>query len=134
MWPDSPLVQRAVQRASEGDREALHFLYVRFGPDLNRYASSIVGGPRETDGIVQSVFARLATGTRAYGCPPFTTWILREVRNAAIDHMRGRRAVPTEEIEGVDLDTTGHLVGRIRTQAGAASRFSSHPDRRASAR
>lgn len=121
--PDSPLVQQAVQRAKEGDREALHFLYVRFAPDLNRHVNSIVGDRHEANGIVQSVFAELVTGTRTYGHLSFTAWILGEVRNAALDHMRGRRAVPTEEIQGVDFDTTGHIAGRLQPQPGTAPRF-----------
>ena len=32
---DSALIQRAVRGAKEGDGEALHFLYVRFAPDLS---------------------------------------------------------------------------------------------------
>ena len=31
---------------------------------------------------------------------PFSAWILRVAHNAAIDHMRARRAVPVEEVRG----------------------------------
>ena len=33
---------------------------------------------------------------------PFTAWILRVARNAALDHMRARRAIPSEEVRVTD--------------------------------
>jgi RNA polymerase sigma-70 factor (ECF subfamily) len=33
---------------------------------------------------------------------PFAAWILRVARNAALDHMRARRAVPCEEVRTSD--------------------------------
>ena len=33
---------------------------------------------------------------------PFTAWILRVARNAALDQMRARRAIPTEEVRVTD--------------------------------
>lgn len=107
---DSRLVQQAVRRAKEGDGDALHFLYVRYAQDLNRYVNGLVRDPHEADDIVQNVFAKLITGIGKYEQreAPFTAWIMRVARNAAFDHMRARRAVPTEEVRVADDDTAGH--------------------------
>lgn len=97
---DTRLVQRAVKRAKAGDREGLHFLYVRFAPDVQRYVASFVHDHHEAEDITQNVFAKLMTAIRKYEQRevPFAAWILRVARNAALDHMRSRRAIPTEEV------------------------------------
>lgn len=102
--PDSRLVQQAVRHAKEGDREAMHFLYVRYAPDLNRYVNSFVRDPHEAEDIVQNVFTKLITAIGKYEeqSAPFTAWILRVARNAALDHVRARRAIPTEEVRIAD--------------------------------
>ena len=103
---DSRLVQDAVRRTKEGDREALHFLYVRYAPDLLRYVNSFVQDRHGAEDIVQSVFAKLITTIGKYGerkDVPFTAWILRVARNAALDHMRARRAISVEEVRLADV-------------------------------
>jgi RNA polymerase sigma-70 factor (ECF subfamily) len=113
--PDSRLVQRAVRRAKEGDRDALHFLYVRYAQDLNRYVNSFVRDHHEADDIVQDVFAKLIAGIGKYEQRdvPFTAWIMRVARNAALDHMRARRATPTEDIRVADDDTAAHSHANV---------------------
>ena len=95
--PESRLVQEAVKRANQGDTEAIHFLYVRYAQDVQRYVNGLVGNPREAEDITQGVFAKLFTviGNYEQGDVPFLAWILGVARNAALDHMRTRRAIPT---------------------------------------
>jgi RNA polymerase sigma-70 factor (ECF subfamily) len=102
--PESRLVQQAVRCAKEGDREALHFLYVRYAPDLNRYVNSFVHDPHEAEDIVQNVFVKLITAIQKYEQKdvPFTAWIVRVARNATLDHMRAKRAIPMAEVEITD--------------------------------
>jgi RNA polymerase sigma-70 factor (ECF subfamily) len=102
---DSRLVQAAVKRAQEGDREALHFLYVRYSADLIRYVNSFVHDHHESEDIVHNVFAKLIRVIVKYErtSVPFTAWILRVARNAALDHMRAKRAIPTEEVRVTDV-------------------------------
>jgi RNA polymerase sigma-70 factor (ECF subfamily) len=103
---DSQLVQLAVATAKEGDQEAVHFLYVRFGPDLRRYVNSFVQDHHEAEDIVQNVFAKLITAISSYEQKdvPFKAWILRVARNAALDHLRTRRAIPTEDLRASEPD------------------------------
>jgi RNA polymerase sigma-70 factor, ECF subfamily len=101
---NSRLVQQAVKRAKAGDGEGLHFLYVRYAPDVLRYVASFVHDHHEAEDITQNVFAKLMTAIKKYEQRdvPFAAWIMRVARNAALDHMRARRAIPTDEVRLAD--------------------------------
>jgi RNA polymerase sigma-70 factor, ECF subfamily len=101
---NSGLVIKAVELAKAGNPEGLHFLYVRYAPDVQRYIASFVKDHHEAEDITQNVFAKLMTAIRKYEQRevPFAAWIMRVARNAALDHMRARRAVPTEEVRVAD--------------------------------
>jgi RNA polymerase sigma-70 factor (ECF subfamily) len=118
---DSRLVQQAVERAKAGDPEGLHFLYVRFADDVLRYVRSFVHDHHEAEDITQNVFAKLIDGIKKYEQRevPFAAWILRVARNAALDQMRARRAIPTEEVRVADDGSaeTGRERGRALRHA-----------------
>jgi RNA polymerase sigma-70 factor, ECF subfamily len=103
---ESVLVGRAIARAKRRDPEGLHFLYVRFAPDVRRYVASIVRCQHEAEDITQNVFTKLMTAIQKYERQeaPFAAWILRVARNAALDHLRSQRAIPFEEVR---LDDRG---------------------------
>jgi RNA polymerase sigma-70 factor, ECF subfamily len=115
--PDnSGLVQSAVERAQIGDSAGIHFLYVRYGADVQRYIASFVKDDHEAEDITQNVFAKLIDGIRKYEQRevPFAAWIMRVARNAALDHMRARRAIPTEEVRIADDGSAQTSVNRSR--------------------
>jgi RNA polymerase sigma-70 factor (ECF subfamily) len=101
---ESELVYRAVARLKEGDKSALHFLYVRYADDVCGYVRSIVRDSFEAEDITQNVFAKLVTAIHRYEqrAVPFAAWILRVARNVALDHMRARRQIPFEEVRTSD--------------------------------
>jgi RNA polymerase sigma-70 factor (ECF subfamily) len=101
---DGGLVQKAIERAQAGDAEGLHFLYVRFAPDVQRFVNSLVKDHHEAEDITQNIFAKLMTKIKKYEQRevPFVAWIMRVARNAALDHMRAKRAIPTEEVRITD--------------------------------
>jgi RNA polymerase sigma-70 factor (ECF subfamily) len=101
---DSALVRRAVSRAQEGDREAFHFLYVRYADDVLRYVRGFVKDFHEAEDITQNVFMKLIKVIGKYEPRevPFAAWILRVARNVALDHLRSRRLTPCEEIRVQD--------------------------------
>ena len=114
---ESELVRRAVVRLKQGDRSALHFLYVRYADDVCGFVRSIVRDPYEAEDITQNVFAKLVTAIHKYEPRevPFAAWILRVSRNAALDHLRARRQIPFEEVRTTD---EGHeQVGFDRSQS-----------------
>jgi RNA polymerase sigma-70 factor, ECF subfamily len=105
------LVLTAVERAKEGDSDALRFLYLRYADNVYGYVCSIVRDEHEAEDVTQHIFAKLMTALGRYEprVVPFSAWILRVAHNAAIDHMRTRRPVPCEEVRSTELedDVTG---------------------------
>ena len=97
---EADLLKRAIARAKEGDPSALDFLYVRYADDVCGYVQSIVRDRFEAEDITQTLFSKLLTKIRRYEQRevPFSAWILRVARNAALDHIRSRRMVPVEEV------------------------------------
>jgi RNA polymerase sigma-70 factor (ECF subfamily) len=93
------LVMSAVRRAQQGDTNALHFLYVRYADDVYGFVNSLVRDHHDAEDITQSLFAKLMRiiGKYEQREVPFSAWILRVARNAALDHMRAHRQIPCEQ-------------------------------------
>jgi RNA polymerase sigma-70 factor (ECF subfamily) len=110
----------AVARAKEGDRDALHFLYVRYSNNIYGYVRSIVRDDHEAEDVTQHVFAKLMTCLAKYDDRgvPFFAWLLRLARNVAIDHLRANRLIPTETVIDPDL-STGNELDRAETVRAA---------------
>ena len=97
---DDDVTKEAIARARKGDRAATEYCYVRFAGEVQRYVQSIVHEPHDAEDVTQNVFVKL------FGCmeryderrAPFSAWLLRIARNAALDHLRHRRAVPSDEL------------------------------------
>jgi RNA polymerase sigma-70 factor, ECF subfamily len=107
----------AIARAKQGDTSALHFLYIRYADDVYGFVNSIVRDHHEAEDITQNLFAKLMRiiGKYEQREVPFSAWILRVARNAALDHMRARRQIPFEEVRTTD---EGHeQVGFERFQS-----------------
>jgi len=100
------LVLAAVERAKEGDGDALRFLYLRYADNVYGYVCSIVRDEHEAEDVTQHIFAKLITALGRYEprVVPFSAWILRVAHNAAIDHMRARRPMPCEEVRSTDIE------------------------------
>lgn len=115
------LTQAAVTRAKAGDPEGLHYLYVRYADDVLRYVNGLIRDHHEAEDITQNVFAKLMKAINKYEerAVPFDAWIIRVARNAALDHLRAKRAVPTEEIRQTDTGRaqTAQDRGRALRQA-----------------
>jgi RNA polymerase sigma-70 factor, ECF subfamily len=115
------LTQDAITRAKAGDSEGLHYLYVRYADDVLRYVTGFIRDHHEAEDITQNVFAKLMKAITKYEQRevPFDAWILRVARNAALDHLRAKRAIPTEEVRLADTGAaqTGLDRGRALRQA-----------------
>ncbi len=121
------LVGRAVDAAKAGDEDAIRFLYLRYADNVYGYVCSIVRDEHEAEDVTQLIFAKLLTSLAKYEprLVPFSAWILRVAHNAAIDHVRGRRAVPFADVrcsETADHDLSwerGHdLRAALQTLPG----------------
>ena len=111
---ESELLRQAIARAKEGDVGALHFLYVRFADDVCAYIDSIVRDRHEAEDITHTLFLKLLVKIQRYEQRdvPFAAWILRVARNAALDHVRARRAIPVEELRTSDGGLEDEAVER----------------------
>jgi RNA polymerase sigma-70 factor (ECF subfamily) len=127
---DSRLVKQAAARAKQGDTSALQFLYVRFADDVCGYVRSIVQDSYDAEDITQNVFVRLPRAIQKYEPRevPFTAWILRVARNAALDHLRARRQIPFEEVRTDDAGS--EEIGFERAQCLRAALMHLSPDQR----
>lgn len=98
------LTREAVARAKAGDPEGVHYLYVRYADDVLRYVTGLIRDHHEAEDITQNVFAKLMRAIKKYEerAVPFDAWILRVARNAALDYLRTKRAIPTEEVRVTD--------------------------------
>jgi RNA polymerase sigma-70 factor (ECF subfamily) len=98
------LLSKAIQRAREGDRDAVSFLYVRYADNIYGYVRSIVRDEHEAEDITQQLFSKLGSALSRYQPQrvPFSAWILRVARNLALDHMRAMRSVPCAEVRPVE--------------------------------
>ncbi len=107
---DSPhatrLTRLAVERAKQGDEEAVRYLYIRYSHNIYGYVRSIVRDEHEAEDITQHVFAKLITSIGKYDDRgvPFFAWLLRMARNVAIDHLRTIRAIPVDEVVSPDVE------------------------------
>jgi RNA polymerase sigma-70 factor (ECF subfamily) len=114
----------AVARAQQGDREALRFLYARYADNVYSYVSSIVRDHYEAEDVTQQVFAKLTDSLARYEDrgAPFLSWLVRLARNAAIDQLRSRRAIPVADPieseaadDGADQDRRETLRSALET-------------------
>jgi len=98
------LTLRAVRRAQAGDGDAMRYLYLHFADNVYGYVCSIVRDEHDAEDVTQQIFFKLLTSLERYepSSVPFSAWILRVAHNAAIDHLRARRAIPCEEVRSVD--------------------------------
>ena len=97
--PPRATTRRAIARAKQGDREALRYLYVRYADNVYSYVATILRDHHEAEDVTQQVFAKLIDELPRYEDrgAPFLSWLLRLARNAAIDQLRARRAIPVAE-------------------------------------
>src|ERR1700722_997719 len=112
-------VRLAIARAKEGDRDAVRFLYVRYSDNVYGYIRSIVRDEKDAEDITQQVFLKLMTVIGRYqDCGvPFSGWLLRVARNAALDPLRRHRAIPTEDVTATygHTDEDGEALDRARS-------------------
>jgi RNA polymerase sigma-70 factor (ECF subfamily) len=101
---EEALISRAVAAAQRGDREAMRFLYLRYADHVYGYVRTIVRDDDEAEDVTQLVFAKLLRVLHRYepAGVPFSRWLLRLAHNAAIDHLRGARLVPVEDVRPAD--------------------------------
>jgi RNA polymerase sigma-70 factor (ECF subfamily) len=121
-----PLVAAAVARAREGDVDALRLLFLLFADNVFGYVLSIVHDEHDAEDLTSEVFARLprALGLYRPGATPFAAWLMRVARNAALDHLRRQRTVPSPHVHPAGAPAGPHELERL---AGLRSALAALP-------
>jgi RNA polymerase sigma-70 factor, ECF subfamily len=119
------LERRAIDAAKGGDWDALHYLYVRYADDVRAYVASITRDMHDAEDVTQSLFARLLTALERYEPREvaFGAWLMRVARNAALDHLRAKRQIPSEEVRVDDREQAQPNAERRRTLRDAFERL-----------
>lgn len=84
------------------DRDALVNALPHELPGLLRYARALTGDAVDADDLVQDTLTRALERADTFrGDSSVSTWLHRIMHNLAVDHLRRRREVPTEDVVAV---------------------------------
>jgi len=94
-------VRRLVERAQEGDREALEELYLIHFDRIYSYLHMSVGNRHDAEDLTTQTFLKMLESIKRFRwqSAPFSAWLFRIAHNLAMDHFRAtRRWQPEEEV------------------------------------
>src|SRR4051812_50193343 len=92
-------LRRLVDRAQQGDREALEELYLLHFDRIYSYLHMSVGNRHDAEDLTTQTFMRMleSIGRFKQGAAPFSAWLFRIANNLAMDHFRANRSWQPEE-------------------------------------
>src|SRR6185437_4213335 len=100
-------VRALVDRAQQGDRDALEELYLIHFDRIYSYLHVSVGNRHDAEDLTTQTFLRMleSIGRFRWQSAPFSAWLFRIAHNLAMDHFRAnRRWQPEEEPPEPDPD------------------------------
>jgi RNA polymerase sigma-70 factor (ECF subfamily) len=100
-------VRALVDRAQQGDREALEELYLIHFDRIYSYLHVSVGNRHDAEDLTTQTFLKMleSIGKFRWQSAPFSAWLFRIAHNLAMDHFRAnRRWQPEEEPPEPDPD------------------------------
>jgi RNA polymerase sigma-70 factor, ECF subfamily len=98
-------LRRLVERAQQGEREALEELYLLHFDRVYSYLHMSVGNRHDAEDLTTQTFLKMleAIGRFRWRSAPFSAWLFRIAHNLAMDHFRAtRRWQPEEEVPEPD--------------------------------
>jgi RNA polymerase sigma-70 factor, ECF subfamily len=92
-------VRRLVERAQEGDREALEELYLIHFDRIYSYLQMSVGNRHDAEDLTNQTFVKMLESIDRFEWRkvPISAWLFRIAHNLAMDHFRSRRRWQPEE-------------------------------------
>src|SRR5438128_10988299 len=100
-------VRRLVDRAQQGDRDALEELYLIHFDRIYSYLHMSAGNRHDAEDLTTQTFLKMleAIGRFRWQSAPFSAWLFRIAHNLAMDHFRAsRRWQPEAEVPEPDPD------------------------------
>jgi RNA polymerase sigma-70 factor, ECF subfamily len=98
--PETADVRALVERAKQGDREALEELYLLHFDRIYGYLQMNVGNKHDAEDLTNQTFVKMIESIERFEWRkvPISAWLFRIAHNLAMDHFRaGRRWQPEEE-------------------------------------
>jgi RNA polymerase sigma-70 factor, ECF subfamily len=115
-------VRRLVDRAQQGDREALEELYLMHFDRIYGYLQLSVGNRHDAEDLTNQTFVKMLESIDRFEWRkvPISAWLFRIAHNLAMDHFRGRRRWQPEEeppeppgmVERSAEEEAFHSIGR----------------------
>src|SRR5947199_1543215 len=99
--PTPQEVRVLVERAQQGDRDALEELYLLHFDRIYSYLHMSVGNRHDAEDLTTQTFLKMLESIRRFRwhSAPFSAWLFRIAHNLAMDHFRAsRRWQPEEEV------------------------------------
>jgi RNA polymerase sigma-70 factor (ECF subfamily) len=92
-------VRLLVERAQQGDRQALEELYLIHFDRIYGYLHVSVGNRHDAEDLTTQTFLKMleSIGRFRWQSAPFSAWLFRIAHNLAMDHFRARRRWQPEE-------------------------------------
>ena len=86
-------VRRLVERAQQGNREALEELYLIHFDRIYSYLHMSVGNKHDAEDLTTQTFLKMLESIKRFRwqSAPFSAWLFRIAHNLAMDHFRARR-------------------------------------------
>lgn len=129
--------RQLIQKAQDGDEEALRALLLEVSPTVRQWALASTGDPEEAADLLQEVLILLVRKLSSYrGQSRFLTWLFSVTRNQAIE--AGRRAarqrkkmerVSVLTLEGSPEPDVAGSLDRRRISERVSAFLSELPDR-----
>ena len=94
-----PTIRRLVERAQQGDRDALEELYLIHFDRIYSYLHMTVGNRHDAEDLTTQTFLRMleSIGKFRWQAAPFSAWLFRIAHNLSMDHFRANRRWQPEE-------------------------------------
>src|SRR5437868_14382840 len=112
-------VRALVDRAQQGDREALEELYLLHFDRIYSYLHVSVGNRHDAEDLTTQTFLRMLESIKRFRwqSAPFSAWLFRIAHNLAMDHFRAaRRWQPEEEVPEPPADeSTSAEMGALES-------------------
>ena len=119
-------VRQLVDRAQQGDREALEELYLIHFDRIYSYLHMTVGNKHDAEDLTTQTFLKMleAIGRFRWRSAPFSAWLFRIAHNLAMDHFRAsRRWQPEEEVPEPEPDESTSAEAGALDAIGRKSMF-----------
>jgi RNA polymerase sigma-70 factor, ECF subfamily len=100
-WETNARLRLLVNRAQQGEREALEELYLLHFDRIYSYLHMSVGNRHDAEDLTTQTFLKMLESIARFRwrSAPFSAWLFRIAHNLAMDHFRAnRRWQPEEEV------------------------------------